>query len=233
MSFHRIKVQPVGIERHQPKKAGVFYHKLVQSWQHSQIGHRSQYSIERLLAFQDYHQRVSLSRAITVCIVTPIPAMLAALLVDCILLQPLSEGWKANYALWIRVFLDAFAVAMGLTIQVKEVIVTDAISHTGAAVIALGTAMAYISLAILVAALWRFPIPFFGVLSVVPMVFFVCFLTTVVVGPYLLISSPVLRQQIKSQLVIVGTQVLVAIIFRSSVRFSTASQLFSRLRSSL
>ncbi|EGZ18051.1 hypothetical protein PHYSODRAFT_410456, partial [Phytophthora sojae] len=193
------------------------------SWQHSQIGHRSQYSVERLLAFQDYHQRTSITRVLAVCIVTPIPAMVAALLIDCIPFRPPSDGWRANYTVWIRLFLDAFAVAMGLTAQMKEVIVTGIISNTAAFAIAFGTAASYVSLAMLVAAMWRFPIPFFAVISVVPMVVFLCSFTVLAVGPRMLASSPVLRKQIKSQLKIVATQGFVAVIF------PTVSAVFYRL----
>ncbi|KAG6949241.1 hypothetical protein JG688_00014710 [Phytophthora aleatoria] len=60
------------------------------------MGHRSQYSIERLLSFRDYHQRTSIARVICVCVLTPIPALLTAFSLDCILLKPPSDGWQAN-----------------------------------------------------------------------------------------------------------------------------------------
>ncbi|GMF29502.1 unnamed protein product [Phytophthora fragariaefolia] len=185
------------------------YHESLKSWHRNQIGHRSQYSVERLLAFQDYHHRSSITGVVAVCVITPIPATIIALLIDSIPLRSPSDGWKANYTVWIRLLLDAFAVALGLIVQVKEVVVTGIISNGRAFAIAFGTAISYVSLPILVAASWRFPIPFGAVISVIPMVVFLCSYTVLTVGPRML-SSPVLRKQVKSQLKIVAAQGFVA-----------------------
>eukprot|EP00644_Phytophthora_capsici_P018055 jgi/Phyca11/113911/e_gw1.25.180.1 len=187
-----------------------FKHKLTAAWHHSQIGHRSEYSIERFLALRDYYQRTSIIHAIAVCVLTPLPALLTALLIDCIPLRPRSEGWRGS---WIRQFITMFCEAVGVVFQVREVIESGTISHLGAIKIGLGTAISSVLVTILVAALWRFPIPFGYVLllNVYVVLFMTCMVVTI--GPRVLRHSPTLQQQIQSQLFIIANQGIVAVFY--------------------
>ncbi|GMF41241.1 unnamed protein product [Phytophthora fragariaefolia] len=168
------------------------------------------------------------TRVVAVCLLTPIPALLATSLIDCIPLRPPDEGWRANKTLWIRLFIEAFAVAIGLISQVREVIITGTISTTGAVVISAGTAACYVTIAIVVAVYWQFPVPFGFVISVAPVVFFFGLWTILVVGPHIFFTTPLLRQQLKSQIVIVATQGLVGVLYPCFsivfIRFSGARQ---------
>ncbi|KAG6966624.1 hypothetical protein JG688_00006679 [Phytophthora aleatoria] len=96
---------------------------------------------------------------------TPIPAIAVTLLIDCTPLRAPSEGWQANYAFWTRWFLALVAVSVGVTLQVREAILPGTISNAGAAVIALGTSITDVSVALVIAVLWQFPIPFGYILS--------------------------------------------------------------------
>ncbi|KAF4130752.1 hypothetical protein GN958_ATG20057 [Phytophthora infestans] len=180
--------------------------KVAASWQRSHIGHRSQYSIERLLAFRDYHERTSLARVIAVCVFTPIPALLTAFVLDCIPLKPPSDGWQANYAVWIRLFLSLFVATVGVTFQVREVIEPATLPLSGIVTIALGTAMCSVATLLIAAVIWRFPTPFGFVLNIGPYVVFFSIFTILVIGPRVLLQSPVLREQISSQLLIIANQ---------------------------
>ncbi|KAE9303756.1 hypothetical protein PF008_g22140 [Phytophthora fragariae] len=216
MGLQHVQVKPkVSSLQAQVKNSLVFriYLSLARSWYRSQVGHCSQYSVERMLAFRDYCQRTSITRVVAVCLLTPIPALLAASLIDCIPLRPPGEGWRANKGLWVRLLLEAFAVAMGLISQVRGVIVTGTISNAGAVVISAGTSVCYVTIAIVVAAYWEFPVPFGFVISVAPVVSFFCLWTVLVVGPRTLYTTPLLRHQIKSQLIIVATQGLVGVLY--------------------
>jgi len=186
--------------------------QTLEFWHRSQIGHRSEYSVERLLAFRDYHERVSLLRVVAVCFFTPLPALSVALAIDCIPLVPPSAGWRANYAVWMRLFAVMITSTVGLTLQLKQVVAADTISLTGAFWIAMGSAFASVAMSIAIAT-WRFPIPFGYVVMVGPYLVVFAILTAFAVGRPVLASSPVLRKQIKSQLMIIATQGLVAVAY--------------------
>ncbi|ETL36883.1 hypothetical protein L916_11211, partial [Phytophthora nicotianae] len=77
---------------------------------------------------------------------------------------------------------------------------------TGVAAIALGTAMCSVSTLLGLAVIWRFPTPFGYILNIGPYVLFLSTFTILVIGPRVLQRSPVLREQINSQLLIIVSQ---------------------------
>ncbi|KAE9034571.1 hypothetical protein PR002_g8048 [Phytophthora rubi] len=139
--------------------------------------------------------------------------MTMTLLIDCTPLRPPSEGWRANYAFWIRWFLALVVVSAGATAQVRELILPGTISDAGVVVITLVTAAIDVLVAMLVAALWRFPIPFGYILMVGPYLVILLGVTLMVIGRRALAESPVLREQLKSQATIVCAQGLVAMAY--------------------
>ncbi|EGZ22774.1 hypothetical protein PHYSODRAFT_490272, partial [Phytophthora sojae] len=187
--------------------------KIETAWNRCQIGHRSSYSVERLLAFRDYCERTSIAHAVAICVFTPIPALVVALLIDCIPLRRPSDGWQANYGLWIRQLLAMFCESVGVVYQMREVMDAGAISNAGAVKVGLGTAISSVLVTIVVAALWKFPIPFGYVLllNVYILLFATCMV--LVVGPRVLMRSSALQQQIKSQLFIIANQGIVAVFY--------------------
>ncbi|EGZ04797.1 hypothetical protein PHYSODRAFT_535704 [Phytophthora sojae] len=173
-------------------------------WHRTQIGHRSEYSVERVLALRDYYERTSITRAVAVCLLTPVPVFLLSVLIDCIPLRDPSQGWRANYTFWIRVFFDLFAISMGTAIQVRAVIIASAISATKAITISLGSASSYLLMSIGIAAVWRFPIPF-GLIFPILIIFFI--------GPRAVATSPLLHSQLKAIAFISFTQGIVAVLY--------------------
>ncbi|KAF4027950.1 hypothetical protein GN244_ATG20409 [Phytophthora infestans] len=208
-----MKIQPEGEHETIASKRQLAFLWLLNYWHRSQIGHRSEYSVERLLAFRDYYKRASFSRVVAVCILTPIPAISVTLLIDCTPLKDPSEGWHANYAFWFRWFLALVAVSVGVTLQVREAILPGVISNTGAAIIALGTSLVDVSMTLAVAVLWQFPIPFGYILMVGPYLLIVLSFTLLVVGRQRLTESPILCQQIKAQATIIFAQGAVAMAY--------------------
>lgn len=205
MILYSTKVRPQAQAQEVKAKLSIFaavYNWIAALWHRSHIGHRSEYSVERLLAFRDNYQRTSLLRAIAVCIISPIPAVVVTLLIDSIPLKSPSEGWQANYAFWIRYFLATATVTVGAVAQVQEQILPGTISNCGAIVIALGTAATDISVAMFVAAMWAFPIPFGYIIMVGPYMVLGWVFTLLVIGRRLLVESPVLRQQLQAQAII-------------------------------
>ncbi|POM66670.1 Hypothetical protein PHPALM_17436 [Phytophthora palmivora] len=182
-------------------------------WHRSQIGHRSEYSVERLLAFRDYYERTSIARVVAICCLSPIPALLTALAIDCIPLTPPSDGWRANYTVWIRLFLAMSMEALGVVFQVRAVIDPGTISIPGAIQISLGTAICSVLTTIMLAIVWKFPTPFGYVLVINPFVVFFSIFTVLAIGPRVLTQSPMLRKQFKSQFIIIVNQGVVAICY--------------------
>ncbi|KAJ8578679.1 hypothetical protein ON010_g526 [Phytophthora cinnamomi] len=187
--------------------------KVAANWYDNKISHRTEYSVERLLAFRDYHRCTSTSRVIVVCALTPLPALLVALAIDCIPLKSPSDGWRDNYTLWIRQLIAIFFESLGIVLQVRAVIMTGTISDIGAVTIALGAATTSVAVTIGVAATWRFPIPFGYVILLNVYVLLLSICMVIVIGPRFLAGSLLLRQQIKAQLFILANQGIVAVCY--------------------
>ncbi|KAJ8552180.1 hypothetical protein ON010_g10366 [Phytophthora cinnamomi] len=101
-------------------KALNFGRKLAAAYSKLQINHRGMYSIERLHAYKAYCEKTSVARAIAVCVLTPVPSLLAIVLIECIPLRDPSMGWGANYMFWIRFYIGGVLVLIGCSYQATD-----------------------------------------------------------------------------------------------------------------
>lgn len=83
-------------------QASSLWSRFEKKWSQIQVGHQGSYSIERLELLHEYCQTTSFTRVILVCLLTPVPALLAAVLLEYLRLRSPSEGWEVNWMFWIR-----------------------------------------------------------------------------------------------------------------------------------
>ncbi|POM67831.1 LOW QUALITY PROTEIN: Hypothetical protein PHPALM_16094 [Phytophthora palmivora] len=79
--------------------------RLEKKWNEIQVGRQGSYSIERLESLDLYCKTTSQIRVVLVCLLTPLPALAAALLLEVLPLRPPSEGLTANWVFWLRLLL--------------------------------------------------------------------------------------------------------------------------------
>lgn len=191
----------------------VAFCRLAASYDHIQVSHHGTYSVERLLAFKSYCERTSLARVIAVCLFTPLPALLVAVLLDCIPLRNPEEGWEANYMFWIRFFVSGVIINVGLTYQVQDMVNDldlSALRVLGIAVMCMGV---YVSTVMLVASQWFFPVPFGIILGVGPCFMIYLWVLYLAIGPNQLRANPILANDIKQQLYVLGIQAILITIY--------------------
>ncbi|POM66326.1 Hypothetical protein PHPALM_17827 [Phytophthora palmivora] len=92
------------------------------------------------------------------------------LLIECIPLKGPEEGWKANWTMWVRVMVASIFVGGGIVFLSRAIIEEGKISVTRAIGITIVSAILYAALGCLLAATWKYPIPFGMVLMVCPFV---------------------------------------------------------------
>ncbi|POM57786.1 Hypothetical protein PHPALM_37654 [Phytophthora palmivora] len=172
-------------------------------WKRIQVGHRGRYSVQRLLSFRDYYHCTSPGRVFLVCIMSLTPAFVVATLMECIPLKPPDAGWKANYTFWIRLFVSSLPVSFGAIFQFLS----------GESFLPQGSCACYVALTLAIAAGWKFPVPFGYVFTVPPFVSFYMILLVLSIDPRVLARSPVLRQQLFSQLLGIAAQAVLAIAY--------------------
>lgn len=91
--------------------------RLEEAWNKIQVGRQGAYSIERLESLDFYVRTTSKTRVILVCVLTPLPALLAAVLLECLPLRAPSEVWAANWVFWIRLGLMELVRSYAGTLQ--------------------------------------------------------------------------------------------------------------------
>lgn len=83
-----------------------------------QVGRQGSYSIERLMSLDCYCNTTSWTRVILVCVFTPISALLVAVLLEYLPLRSPSEGWAANWMLWLHLLLTNTILGTGGNSQI-------------------------------------------------------------------------------------------------------------------
>lgn len=133
---------------------------LTKLWSKRQVSHRGQYSIERLLAFDEYCESVSLVRVIGVCVVTPLLSLAIVLLKDCIPLRAAEDGWAANYVFRARFAGVIFLISFSGIVQAKEWIPELPITYTEMVALSVAVGTIAVGMMTCLAAYWAFPVPF-------------------------------------------------------------------------
>ncbi|RLN78316.1 hypothetical protein BBJ28_00015653 [Nothophytophthora sp. Chile5] len=103
--------------------------KCVHAWAKIHVSYRGgRYSIERLLALDEYTRNTPLLRVLLVCVATPLPMAVLVISQEVVPLQDPTAGWQANYGYWIRMGVVTLAATNTITTQAKFLVEGFAIS---------------------------------------------------------------------------------------------------------
>ncbi|POM71520.1 Hypothetical protein PHPALM_11905 [Phytophthora palmivora] len=128
------------------------------------------YSIERMLAFEEYTRNTSIVRVLLVVTGAPLIIIILVLCQEMIPLQDPADGWKANYGFWIRAGLVGVGVGYAGSIQIGFWLDAPSLSSKQIVVFCVAMGCGYVAAGMVMAELWVFPIPFF--------MFTLCMVTT-------------------------------------------------------
>ncbi|EGZ19496.1 hypothetical protein PHYSODRAFT_373083, partial [Phytophthora sojae] len=136
--------------------------KWFHAWHASQPSRfGGKYSIERMLALEDYNRKASVPRVVLVLIRLPLVVFFIVICQEAVPLQRPNEGWKANYGFWVRAGCAGVAASyavtsqIGLWLNVRPLSVKQSVAYhvySGSAFVVVGVAVAAVSV---------FPVPFF------------------------------------------------------------------------
>ncbi|KAG7386592.1 hypothetical protein PHYPSEUDO_015500 [Phytophthora pseudosyringae] len=187
--------------------------RIVAGYNKLQVSHRGMYSIERLQAFQLYCDKTSVTRAIAVCVLTPVPSLLAMVLIECIPLCDPELGWRANYMFWLRFFVSGVIIIIGSTYQVVDMMDRIRLSAVQCLRVAIFSMVVYVATVLGIAMLWVFPVPFGIVVGIGPC--FAFFLTVLVltIGIKTFRENSGLSRELKAQLYVLATEATIAVIY--------------------
>ncbi|GMF48688.1 unnamed protein product [Phytophthora fragariaefolia] len=140
-------------------------------WNSGQVENQGAYSIERLESLALYYGTTSRKRVVLVCVLSPIPAILVAVLLKCLPLRPPSEGWSANWVFWLRLFMGMTTVGIMVNSQLLRLIPGLEFTTHRSILVSVGTITAFEATYFLASSQIGFPVPFmmqFGALVLLP-----------------------------------------------------------------
>ncbi|ETO59631.1 hypothetical protein F444_22053 [Phytophthora nicotianae P1976] len=153
------------------------FHRVWAAWMAMQVEFHGRYSVERLCRLNNYVQTASLCRVMSVAVLSPLPCLILAIMVEAVPLAAPEAGVRANWVFLIRfgfvagLMVGSMVFQMGQNVPALIVktrhIVTIAVLSAGASVVTLYA----------VASATVFPVPFTMLLASPPsiVVYGVCF----------------------------------------------------------
>ncbi|KAJ8559140.1 hypothetical protein ON010_g8308 [Phytophthora cinnamomi] len=135
--------------------------------EHMNLG---RYSIEKMLAFEEYQRVASYTRVFAVILLTPLPGLLVILMVAAIPLKSPVLGVRENATFFVQSFLIHVAMTFSLLLFIRCSLglPLTVYSHGQSAVVSVVAAALNETLMLGVALIWEFPIPFRGVVGIPP-----------------------------------------------------------------
>ncbi|GMF14254.1 unnamed protein product [Phytophthora lilii] len=166
--------------------------RVEEIWDRIQVGRQGSYSIERLELLEHYSKTTSRTRVILVCMLTPLPVLVVAVLLECLPLKSPSEGWAANWVFWIRLSLMMFTLSIAGFSQINSFIPGFNLSISKMIIAALGICLAQSGTYLLEGAVFGFPVPFMWQLGAITMAVYAPAVTRLVFGAGLFQKGSVL-----------------------------------------
>lgn len=189
--LHRtpLSASPIGYSR-----VRIWSLKLHHVWRAANISNRgAQYSVERLLALDEYTRNTSLSRVVFVILGSFLPAEILIICQEAVPLQDPALGWRANYGFWVRLPIVIAAVLHTVLVQGRYFLKSFVISRRQLILLISMSVTGQMLVAMIFAANLWFPIPFI-VITLVPGFYILSTGSTCLVA-----GMPIIRKVLKTR----------------------------------
>jgi len=132
--------------------------------QYSNVGQklhpRGCYSVQRLRRFQTYTEGSRSWRILSICLLTPVPCVALATLVESAPLAPPEAGPYKNYVFWLRAWVVTAFVDYSMAMQLSQSLSRLKMKHSYIIGIALIGSVVSLAVVFAVAVCVSFPVPF-------------------------------------------------------------------------
>lgn len=170
------------------------------------MSHCGQYSVERMLALEEYVQRVSFLRVAAVCMLTPLAPLSLVIAAASLPLRHVADGFDVNYMFWIRhFFVVAFAVLSNL-MQAKAWLSELPFTIWRVLIITIWSAGFAIAFDVLIAKVWIFPVPFMNLLQSPLIILIPAMITILVLGRQALRDVPDSNYRMRRYFMLIAVQ---------------------------
>lgn len=163
--------------------------------------------------FVEYTDATSWLRVLCVCSLAFSPTFALTVLIELLPLRPPTDGWKANWVYWIRIYFSSGLVSIGSAVQFIMVVPACGLSMKHAFYIGIITPIGYLLSNLVLAQTWRFPIPF--TVSIMAPIWFVSLYTCTfcAIGKRRFEENPEILKQLKAAVRILSAQSLLVVVY--------------------
>lgn len=161
----------------------------------------------------EYTKSTSWLRVFTVCLLALSPAFALTILIELLPLRPPSEGWKANWVFWVRLYLSICVISFGAAIQFTLTNPASGLALKHAFYMAVGVAAGYVLHILILAQYWRFPIPFNSVVGIPIWYVLMYFSALLTIGSKKWRETPEITKQFVATIPLLSVQSLFMLIY--------------------
>ncbi|KAE9048233.1 hypothetical protein PR001_g3901 [Phytophthora rubi] len=181
--------------------------KLLSRWKQVQVSYYGgKYSIQRLLALDEYTRNTSLLRVVLVCAGTPLPMVALVFILESIPLQNPLDGWSSNFGFWIRAVVLVSVVINGVMVEATYVLDDFHVTVYQLVLLSVCVSIGVTALTMLTASILVFPIPFF-VLSTIPIFYCILMISfRLIMGVVVVRKLIASRDQVVEYIKLVGAE---------------------------
>ncbi|GMF41357.1 unnamed protein product [Phytophthora fragariaefolia] len=185
---------------------------LWRGWTALQVELQGRYSIDRLSKLKNYMETVSLARVATVSLLSGLPCLVLAILVEAVPLAPPEDGVRANWVFFIRFGFVTGLMVGSLLFQMGKNVPALIVKTCHVVTIAVLAAFAAVGTLYAVASATTFPVPFSMLLASPPsiVVYGVCF--AIIWGAQFK-ADPVIQKEMEQQTAVLNCQISLTLIY--------------------
>lgn len=119
----------------------------------------------RVHALVEYTKSSSWLRVFVVCSTALLPAFTFTILLELLPVHVPSEGWKANWVFWIRLFLSNVMISAGTAAQLANLVPAAGLAPKHIFLMAVIASVVFEAPLLVLAECWRFPVPFSSMIA--------------------------------------------------------------------
>ncbi|KAE8997362.1 hypothetical protein PF011_g15515 [Phytophthora fragariae] len=188
--------------------------RLWAAWMSVQVEFQGRYSVKRINRLHDYMKSSNLRRMAAVCLLTPLPCLLSAVLIESAPLAAPDDGVYANWLFFIRIWVVTCWMVGSLTLQMGQMAPRHEMKIRHAVVMGLLSGIATSLTSFGIGVLFVFPVPFGMLIASPPCVGVLVVCYTYFWGAQWK-SDPLLRTEVKQQMSVLGCQLSLTFIYPS------------------
>ncbi|KAJ8575007.1 hypothetical protein ON010_g4207 [Phytophthora cinnamomi] len=170
--------------------------RVTEKWETIQIEGQGAYSVERLESLNLYCKTTSRGRVMLLCLLSPVPALAIALLIESLPLQSPSEGWTANWVFWVRLLLVQLILSFTSNMQMIRLIPGLNFTIGKQVKLSVGLSAAFMGICLLTADKIGFPVPLTMQLAPIPIGIVHPIMTFLVLGSVLFAKTSPLKPHV-------------------------------------